>query len=415
MSSQTDTGRPTPTSGSRLEAQIASVGATLGQTVGTVLDGVPGSPRGPGELARTIGIDKVLASRVLKAAGNRDPMAVLYLVPGPEPLRRVLRAAARRGVDADRIAAAEEAVDAFEALIRREAGDRSALDAIISAWIPEARAEFELRRKQAAFRAMSQLKGAAAEVNFAAVLLHPSRDGDHLDVVWLFGLLGLQRLRPGSPVKFATRRLSKGDSPRRPCTLEGVPVEGLDGLRLEGFCSSAAPLLNVHPVGEVVHYTLPDSGFGPRSAIDLVFAEVNLAELPRYVPRDQRRKRHVFAEVTPPSKLLIFDALVHEEVFTAAPALFIYDTALDGVADVNDRTRDIDRLDLAESIQSLGQSIAKFRTAEVPRYAELLRHACARLKWDGDRFQGFRCRIDYPVYGSQVVMAFDAPHRPDGS
>ena len=60
----------------------------------------------------------------------------------------------------------------------------------------------------------------------------------------------------------------------------------------------------------------------------------------------------------------------------------------------------------------MGQGLAKFRTAEIPRYADLLRHVCARLNWDGERFRGFRCRIDYPIYGSQVAMAFDAPPPP---
>jgi hypothetical protein len=394
----------------RVETRIATVGSALASEFGNVLEAIPGGHYGPAELARTLGIDKVLASRLLKAVRRKDPMAVLHLIPGPEPLRRVLRAAAKRNVSAERIAAAREAVDGFETLIRREAGDRSALTAMISAWLPEARAEFELRRKQAAFRAMSQLKGAAMETSLATVLLHPSEDAQHLDIVWLFGLLGVQRLRPGSGVRFASRRLAKEGAPRLPRTLDGVPVEGFDGLRLDEFCSSPPARLNVHHVGDVVHYTLGDDGFGPRFTTDLVFAEVNRAELARYLPPEQRRKRHVFAEVSTPVKVLVFDALLRDDVFPGSePALFIYDTTFDGVADVNDPTRDIDRLDLCESIQPLGRGITKFRTTEVPRYAELLRHVCVKLGWDGKRFRGYRCRIDYPIYGTQVAMAFDAP------
>jgi len=414
MSAQVDTQQPAAELEARLEARIASVGGALASTFGNVLDAIPGGPYGPAHLARAIGIDKVLASRLLKTARKKDPMAVLHLIPGPEPLRRVLRAAAKRNVSAERIAAAHEAVDHFETLIRREAGDRSALAAMISAWLPEARAEFELRRKQAAFRAMSQLKGVAMETSLATVLLHPSEDGNHLDIVWLFGLLGLQRLRPGSGVKFASRRLAKEGAPRLPQTLDGVPVEGFDGLRLDEFCSSPPAKLNVHHVGDVVHYTLGDDGFGPRSATDLVFAEVNRAELARYLPPEQQRKRYVFAEVSTPVKVLVFDALLHDDVFPGSePTLFIYDTTFDGVADVNDPTRDIDRLDLCESIQSLGRGIAKFRTTEAPRYAELLRHVCTKLGWDGERFRGYRCHIDYPIYGTEVAMAFNAPPPPE--
>ena len=46
---------------------------------------------------------------------SRDPIAVLYTAPGPEPMRRLLAAAKRSGVPADIIYAAREAVDEFDA------------------------------------------------------------------------------------------------------------------------------------------------------------------------------------------------------------------------------------------------------------------------------------------------------------
>jgi hypothetical protein len=400
-----------------LETRVASIGDALARRMKRLLAAVPGSPQGPVNLARAIGVDKVLASRVLRAAASKDPIAALQLMPGPEPLRRLALAAGKKGVPDALVSDLVEAVTEFDDLIRNEAGDRIGLDAILAAWLPEARAEFELRRKQAAFRALSQLKGHAAETFLSTVFMHPSSDGEHIDVVWIIGLLGLQRLRPGIAVKFATRRVASGDdgAQRRPRTLDGASVEGFDGLRLDEFCSAPPANLQVHRVRDVVHYTLAGDGFGPRSATDLVFAEVNLAEIPRYVPAERKRKRHVFAEVTTPSKLLVFDALVHDEIASAAePTLHIYDTSFEGVADVNDPSRDIDRMDLIESIQSLGRGISKFRVAEVPWYSDLLRRVCEKLGWNGEEFRAHRCRIDYPIYGSQVAMAFDttarAPH-----
>jgi hypothetical protein len=369
---------------------------------------VPGNPQGPVSLARAIGVDKVLASRVLRAATNQDPVAVLQMMPGPEPLRRLARAAGKKGVSRELVSQLVAAVDEFDNLIRSEAGDRSALDAILSSWLPEARAEFELRRKQAIFRAQSQLRGQAAQNYVSTAIMHPSADGQHIDIVWIMGLLGLQRLRPGMPIKFATRRVSGENAPRRPSTLDGVAVEGLDGLRLEQYSSKPLAELKVHRVGNVVHYTLGDGGYGPKSAADLVFAEVNFSEIARYRPPEQKRKRHVFAEVNVPAEHLIFDVLVHEDLLPpTGPMLFIYDTSFEGVADVNDPSRDIDRLDLMETIQPLGRGMHKFRASEVPWYLELLNTACDKLKWQPDQFEGYRVRIDYPIYGSQIVMAFD--------
>ncbi len=392
-----------------VEVDISSAGRELAKSLGSVLEAA-GPNEGPVELARTLGIDKVLASRALKATRNRDPMAVVFLAPGPEPLRRVLKAAARKGVKSSLLQDAERAVEQFDRLIRQHAGDRSALDAIISSWLPEARAEFELRRKQSAFKAISQLRGAVADVSMATVMLYPSADGEHLDVVWVSGLLGLHRLRPGAAVKFATRRLAGGDQPRKPMTLDGHSVDDLEGVRLDEYCSSPPPRLNIQRAGEVVHYTLAGDAFGPRSAVDLVFAEVNRAEMPRFVPESSGRRGYVFAEISTPVKTLHFDVLVHQDVYPQRdPDLFIYDTSLDGVANINDPARDIDRLDLLESIQNLGTGPSRWRSADVPDYAALIREVCRRLRWDAMAFRGYRCRIDYPIYGSQVAMAFKPP------
>lgn len=397
-----------------LEERITQVGRALGETLSEVLDRVPDSPRGPQDLARTLGLDKVLTSRLLKAVRRgRDPMAVVYHLPGPEPLRRFVTAARKRGAAVDRCEPALAAIDQFENLIRRDVGDRSALDALITSWLPEARREFELRRKQSAFKAMSQLKGVAADTNLATVILHPSPDGEHIDIVWIIGLLGLRRLRPGARVRFATRRIASENKPRQPTALDGGSTDGLLAQRLDEFCTAPPAPIEAHRSGEVVHYTLAGDDYGPRSAVDLLLAEVNLAEIPRYVPAELGRKGYVFAEIGTPSSSLLFDVFLHEDVYPGStPALEIYDTAFDGVVDVNDPARQIDRLELAESIEPLGQGIGTFRAQEIPNYLELVRHVVDRMGWDGDRFRGHRCRIDYPIYGTQIAATFDPPSAP---
>jgi len=329
-------------------------------------------------------------------------------------MRRLLRAARKGGVPAELVGAAERTVDDFAVLVRREAGDRSALEAMIAGWLPEARSEFELRRKQTAFRAISELHGAAASTHVSTVLLHPSGTPERLDVVWIFGLLGFRRLRPGVAAKFASRRFGRDEPPRHPQTLDGKTVEGYDGLLLEEFCSSPMPQLDALRHDEMMRYQLRENGFGPRSAVDIICAEVNPNEMVHYVPDTQRRKRHVFTSVATPVKTLILDALLHESVFPERePSLAIYDTAIDGVADINNPARDIDRMDLHESIQHLGRGLSKYRAKEIPRYADLLRYTCRKLGWDGDAFRCYRCRIDYPLYGTQIVFAWDSVPPPN--
>jgi hypothetical protein len=398
---------------SDLEVRISEIGSTIANCLSQILSQVPDSPHGPQSLARALGLDKVFTSRLLKALRAQDPVAVIHLLPGPDPLRRFIRAAGKLGVSPTSIESASTVVTDFETLIRQVAGDRSSLDAMISAWLPEARRDFELRRKQSAFKAMSELIGASVRTNLATVILHPSANGETIDIVWLIGMLGLQRLRPGVTVKMQTRRFVQDETPRLPTNLDGIQIQSMADACLGRFCEPSIPEIDILQSGESIHYLLGSGAFGPGSAVDLVLCEVNLEEMARFVPAELKRKGNVFAGIATPSRSLLFDVLVHNDVYPATePQLIIYDTAINGVADINDPARDIDRMNLSESIQSLGRGAAQWRDTSVPNYVELLRYVFDQLKWDAESFRGYRCAIDYPVYGSQVAMAFTPPPPP---
>jgi len=396
-----------------IEATVSEAGTDLAKSFSALLRSLKSAHQGPQSVAREVGVDKVLTSRLLKAIRMKDPIAVVFHAPGPDPLRRFLRGARQKaGAPPELLEDAGAAVDALERLIREEAGDRSSLDAMISAWLPDARRDFELRRKQTLYKAMSHLKGMMVETTLATVILRPTGDGEHIDIVWILGLFGFQRLRPSVRAKLATRRLAEIPEERLPRNLAGQPIRDVRDARLDEFCEIPVGALDVHRIGDVQQYFLGGEGFGPHSAADLVLVEVNRAEMPAWVPAGSGRRGNVFAEVATPSRTLLFDALVHRDVYPGSdPQLVLYDTALDGVANVNDPTRDADRLDLMETVQPLGRGALIGRDTKVPRYAELLRHVLDRLGWDEDELRGYRCRIDYPLYGSQVVLAFDPPTR----
>ena len=83
-----------------------------------------------------------------------------------------------------------------------------------------------------------------------------------------------------------------------------------------------------------------------------------------------------------------------------------------GYADVNDESRDVDVLDVVETVQPLGSGIERFRCEQIPRYCELLQYVCDRCGWDPQRFRGYRCQVDYPIVGSQLQFAFPVPIGP---
>lgn len=363
------------------------------------------------ELARSVGVNKVLTSRLLRAAAAKEPAAVLRQMPGPEPLRQFAKKAGDAGASSRTVGEVQRAVEAFAALIRAEAGDRSGFDAMLSAWLPDDRAEFELRRKQAVFKSLSQLHGRQCDTYSTAVLVNVSpQRPDRLDVVWVVSLLGLQRLRPDVTLRFATRRIAGGKQPRRIEALGGERASAFDQLIVPSFCSKPSPTLEARRVGEVSHYLVAGEAFGARSTVDLTFAEANRDEMDRTVsPEQAGRRRHFFAEINVPAKQLVFDVHVAKSAAggAALPELFIYDTSFEGVANVNDPTRDLDRLQTSETVTRLCDPAEP--VPEAPRHAPMLQHVFAALGWEASEFAGYRTRIDYPVYGTQVTMAFPAP------
>ncbi|MFT7484271.1 MAG: hypothetical protein ACI9F9_000111 [Candidatus Paceibacteria bacterium] len=396
--------------GHDLRQKVSALGMRLARDLHAVTDAIPGNPAGPQRLAKALGLDKVFASRLLKALRNREPLTVIYQLPGPDPLRRFLVACRKIGVPSELVLSARESVDTFEGLIRDEAGDRGALGAILSAWLPEVRGQLELRARQAAYRAVGQIRGAQAEFGHSTVLLHPGADG-LIDIVWLIGMVGLQRLRPGATVKFDTCRKVVAEGERRPTDLAGKELMG-PALGPENFCTGATAPIEIRQAGEVVHYVLGDTGFGPRSAVDVLFCEVNLGELPDSVPAGSGRRAWFFADVPTPVKRACMDVFVHRDVYPGRdPSLLVYDRSTGGLADVNDPSRDIDLLETDQTITTLGYGLDRTPQSDLPRYRELLEHVHSSLGWNAADFRGYRVRSEYPIPGSQTTLAFHPPER----
>lgn len=388
-----------------VEAKIVQVGRDLARSFAGVLAALPGGPHRPLWLARALGVNTVLTSRLLKAAQQDDPLAVAHMIPGPEPLRRLLRTAEKKKVDRALIEEARGAVDRFAQLIDVEAGDRSGLDAIISGWLPDARQRVELIAKQSAYRGLSQLLGMSSAAEHHCHILYPSRDAaDRVDLLWIAATRGLRRVRPGLIVTYDTVHFAKPM-----LTVNGRPVEGLHGLLLEQFCSQPLPQLQVCRTNDVTRYTLSGDDVGVQSAVNLVHGTLLPQAKERCrAPGEPPRKTTVAVGVGTPTRALLFDVLLHPDVYREQqPALKLFRTA--GIFDRSQARHDANRLDVLESIQPLGPGSAKFRAAETPAYQEMIRYACAERGWDAASLRGFRCRIEFPMYSSEVVMEFDLP------
>ena len=390
------------------DERIRAVGRDLAATLREVLEALPNPPGRPTDLARDLGLNRDISSRVLKAMAKQNPLEVVHVIPGPEPLRRFIRAAADQDVAERSIDAAQEAVQRFDGLIRDEAGTRSALNAIIASLLPRTQQRFELASRQSVFKGMSQLKGIQADVWLSTAIIAPSTDvDDKHDVVLIHGALSMQKLRPDARVKFTYSEMQT----EPPDDEDGLP-EG--AIRLDEFCVNPPAPLDIWRSGSEVSYTLSGEQFGPRAIMDMLVVDHHRAVLDRYANPDvERSKKGTFVAPDIPVKLLVFDCILHNDVWPGSdPELAMFDMGPAGTAWVNDPSRDIDRMDFSERVELMGRGVQSFRSDAVPRYTDMLRAMAQRNGLNLDEFRGYRCLMQYPVHGWQVCLSFDPPKRP---
>jgi hypothetical protein len=356
-------------------------------------------------LARQLGLSRVTVGRLLIAIAKSNPYEALEQVPGPESLRAIARAAAGLGVDARLVSEAIAAADGFAALIRQEFGTRGAFNAAISTQRPELMRRFEHASRYQVHMGMRQILGVAADTWLTCMLFAPSSDDpDWLSVTAIHGALAMRRLRPDVNVYFTA-----GPPPQlasRPSDLARIAID------LRQFCTHEPARLETHEAGGQLVYRLAHDRLGRRATVDMLGVDHNPRGSPRYAtPQRPRGGLVVFPDV--PVKTLICDALLHDDVFPGAtPELIVYNPGARGPANPADRRRDIDRIEVPESIHALGKLSERFAVLEVPRYEGMLARVCAEIGQDLASFRTFRLRMAYPVHGFQIVMAFDAPPKP---
>jgi len=411
-----DTANTTTTPGSELRQRVEHLGIQLESHFNQVITALPHRIAGPQLLANTLGITTVTASRFLKAIAQSDPIATIQLLPGPNPLRRIVEASRKAGVSDSVCDEALVSIDEFDTLIRTVAGDRSSLKAMLTAWLPEERKEFEAQRRQSIYKALCELNGVSSESEVNATILHPSNTKGAVDILNIKCLLGIDRIRPEATVFLGTQRLGTGDesdknAPRLPLTIDGKPAaDGLADVRLDEFCNAPPAPLEVEQLPDSsVLYSLAPTGFGPASKVDLVIAELNRGELMRRKP-GPKEGPYMFHIPEMASRKLVVDLLVHKDVYTGTtPTLLAYDTTARGPARAGDPARRLDLRDIPEELQVIGHDHRRLRLLEFPAYPQLRERVLGTLGWDPREFRAYRVEISYPLTGCQITLAFQTP------
>jgi hypothetical protein len=380
---------------------INSVGAELRRTLLPVLTAVAGPHPSPTRLARAIGLDKSLASRLVRATQSRSDLDLMHIVPSPAGLR-ILADLAGILAPASAIADLLTVTERFAVLLESTAGGRAAIDALISESSPDVREKREHIAKQASFKAMSFLLGHFCDMLTTSLFLVPSVDGKRIDGIEVHRRIGLRRMRPSTPLALLSFSVPPEEQPKDSAiwfdTVDGEPVgDPAASYLMPEFSSQPMPRLEVVQDNNVTTLVLPGNTGAPTpSEITSTFRIRNAWS--RQPESGMQSLRGYVLHV--PCVQLVRDVYVAEPLFPdASPRVSFLMPGPRVVTrpPVENGQRHFTEVDLTSTLEQLPAGPHAYSVPGVGDQAAAVRHALERAGHGQTRFRGWRCSITYPV------------------
>ncbi|MCP5021455.1 MAG: hypothetical protein GY930_06735 [bacterium] len=395
-----------------IRTQADSVGTQLARTMGELVSRVGGAQLGPKLLSERFDMTVGTASRFLRAIAESNPMDVMQDIPGPTPLKKFIESTRVKGASDEQIMEAAEAVEEFEELIRQYGGSRSSLNALLSNWQPRGRKQFALKRRQEAFKALSELNGISSSLTFGTFCLFPNEEKGFLDMLHISGMLEIKRTRSNATVYVGSRRdVKEGESvpPHlHPLTLDGESALGaFHSVRVDEFGAGLPAPVETSQVGDSIIHSLGDTGLSPGDKFDFITAELTRPGARRRGPGFCEDPLFVFHIPAAPCRKLSLDLLIHRDALPPGSAeLLVYSTIPLGPAVVGDPARKHDLTDIPETLEIRTGSLDSLQYREFPRYVDLLENSFERLGWDMGSFTCWRLQVDFAPVGTQFCIRF---------
>ena len=400
---------------SSFEDETAAVLGRVRAALAEVIAAVPGPVTDSADLHRALRIQKTASWRLYKTATASDPLAAAPHVPTPAVLKKFFEAAASRGVQAETIEAAERATADLERLVNKHAGDRETFDSMISSLLDEEEAkQISLSHRRQVFRGLKHILGMQAKTLLKFMAIQPSADQNKLDLARVEGIISLRQLRSDAPLIVSRACVVTRDGCIRKVQREplGTAVGTERMSLLSEFCSK--PLPEFHETEgptDVLQGEFVSRGVGRCGAITCFEGHVLREMSPRYWTENDPWSC-ACQKVRTPCEAVVLDLLVREGTFGAnAPSGAVCCEHLHELQG-EDPWKQRSLVTTRETVRYLGRGAAVLQTQDFPRYTEMARYVFDRLGWNGEAFDVYRCRVEYPIVPSTVMIYFDLPEAP---
>lgn len=367
--------------------------------------------RSPAELSRDLGLDTKLGWKLHRLLSDHDPFAAALFVPGRAGVGIIIEGLGRVCSDAAVLKRVQQAGDKFQRCVSHHADNRAGFDVLLSVQTNDERSSIEHRKL--AYQGVRSVWGVESVANLMTYMIHPSAQGDTMDVASIRGIIGCQRLRENVPWRIARTTMRRPGGVESQFQREAVdpamrgtdPGDELPILRT--FCSDPLPSIErvPSPLG-AVEFQLGKGPVGKQGRFDLITGEVARAVQSRYANPGDPPLRARFA-VRIPTQMVVFDVMMHREMFarTTPVAKMLSDLF---ATDLGSQPQPQDEIPGVLGPETLRASPDALSIEACPRYADAVDEAMGTLGWAPESFDVFRMRMPYPPVPATLVMEFDS-------
>jgi hypothetical protein len=308
-------------------------------------------------------------------------LAALKCMPNDAGFDSLASAGNRKGVPKDLLAELRRLRENLSGVFAIHAEDRDMLQMMLEARAQNPDIESVLRWRKSSFLGNSMVR--------------------------LHGLIDLVRTRSGVRWPIATLVVEKeGETPtfrREPLAPKGWTPDSVP--LLTEFCSQPVPRADRRIERGVIFDELSPSVIGLTGKSTIFSGEVIHNVGP--VKSDRVGEiAHFGSGIRTPAEFLISDHIVHKSLFPGVERrLRVYSELTTQQA-----REEHDLIPVPERLDHLGSGLSRVRTADVPRYAELLNHVFDRIGQDPDEFDVYRIRMPYPPIPASVMVQHPLPN-----
>ncbi|MEL6714676.1 MAG: hypothetical protein AAFP86_12920 [Planctomycetota bacterium] len=379
-----------------LEARLRRVGRELQEALRVALGSLAaGAARVRPVDLTDAGVDKSLASRLVRLTQQPDPLRALHAAPSPKGLAILAQRMRERPGGADGARAVEAARDALAALLADLGGRRADLLVALSAWIPEERERQERDARRAVQRGWTALAGARAGALYRAAFVEPA--GDALACVVVQVDQDVRVLRPLERVF-----LAKLDGPAAvdadAARADRAFPRSLAGSGLHrGAPAPTLPELGSHPAPELRvtgRAGAAEVHVAPRSLDAATTTTVGLAwrtSLPR---GDGALELDFDARALRPTEALVVDLFVHAALGSASSVTAVLET-------------DSGSNRAAAAPAALPSRGAGFSSSHVRSVGAIVENVGREAGFDPSAFAGQRTRVRLPLPDERLVLRWN--------